>query len=73
MTPLDTGLLPPASRLAAVRAFLRDAGLPVAVGFDSALGASRHCLSAHQLTTAVTALEVAGTSTRLTSGARGEC
>jgi AraC-like DNA-binding protein len=68
MTPLDTGLLPPASRLAAVRAFLRDAGLPVAVAFDGAPDASRHRLSAHRLTTAVTALEVAGTGTRLTSG-----
>jgi len=58
MTPLDTGLPPPASRLA--------------VAFDGAPGASRHRLSARRLTTAVTALEVTGTSTRLTSGARGE-
>ena len=65
MTSIDTGLLPPARRLAAVHAFLKDAGLPAAVAFHGAPDASRHRLRARRITTAVTALEVAGTGTRL--------
>jgi AraC-like DNA-binding protein len=66
MTSIDTALLPPARRLATVRAFLKDAGLPAAVAFHGPPRASRHRLSAHRITTAVTALEVAGTGARLT-------
>jgi len=65
MTSIDTGLLPPASRLAAVHDFLNDAGLPAAVAFHGTPGASRHRLRAHRITTAVTAFEVEGTGTRL--------
>jgi AraC-like DNA-binding protein len=65
ITSIDTGLLPPARRLAAVRSFLEDAGLPAAVAFHGPPNASRHRRSAHRITTAVTAFEVAGTGTRL--------